>query len=82
MKLGLCLSSYRKINFNWIRDNNLILKNAKRCLAVLVHAFNYLGSRCRQISEFKSSLVYKARVLGQPGLHREILSLKKKKKNK
>jgi hypothetical protein len=39
-----------------------------------------LEGRGRQISEFEASLVYK--VPGQPGLHRETLSQKKKQKQK
>jgi hypothetical protein len=40
----------------------------------------HLGGRSRRISEFKASLVY--RVTGQPGLHRETLSRKKKNQTK
>jgi hypothetical protein len=39
-----------------------------------------LGGRGRWISEFEASLVY--RVPGQPGLYRETLSPKTKKKKK
>jgi hypothetical protein len=40
-----------------------------------------LGGRGRWISEFKASLVYRG-IQGQPGLHRETLSWKKKQKKK
>jgi hypothetical protein len=41
-----------------------------------------LGSRGRQISEFKSSLVYRVSSRTAPGLYRETLSRKTKTKNK
>jgi hypothetical protein len=43
-----------------------------------------LGGRDRQISEFEVSLVYRvsSRIARAPGLHREILSRKKKTKTK
>jgi hypothetical protein len=47
-------------------------KKKKKSQAVVAHAFN--PSRGRRISEFKVSLVYRVRVPGQPGLHRETLS--------
>jgi hypothetical protein len=43
---------------------------------VVVHTFNL--RRMREISKFKASLVYRASS-GQPGLHRETLSQRKKK---
>jgi hypothetical protein len=42
-----------------------------------------LGGRGRQISEFKTSLVYRvSKFPGQPGLHRKTLFQKKKEKEK
>ena len=50
------------------------------------HAFNAStqeADRGRRIAEFKASLVCRERVVGQPGLHREILFQKaKQNKNK
>jgi hypothetical protein len=46
---------------------------------VVAHTFDpSIWEAGRRISEFEASLVY--RVPGQPGLHRETLSQKKKKK--
>jgi hypothetical protein len=46
---------------------------------VVVHTFKsqHWGVRGRQISEFEASLVYRVRVPGQTGLHREKALLKK-----
>jgi hypothetical protein len=41
-----------------------------------------VGGRGRWISGFEARLVYRVRVPGQPGLHRETLSRKTKQQNK
>jgi hypothetical protein len=53
------------------------------CQAVVAHAFNpsTWEGRGRQISEFETRLVYRVSSR-QPGLYRETLSRKKKKKRK